>query len=73
MSWVGASVVKLLARWTAYHYHLSSNLVVGISEGCFVFEYASLPLQAHLAYQLGGFRLTKWVTNSSNVLEWIPI
>ena len=40
----GASVIQLVARWTTYHYHLSSDLGVGISEGCFIFDFASVPL-----------------------------
>ena len=39
----GASLVQLVALWTTYHYHLSSNLGVGISESYFVFDFASLP------------------------------
>ena len=35
---------KLVASWTIDHYHVSSNLSVGISEGCFIFDFASLPL-----------------------------
>ena len=29
------------------HYHgvLSSNLILGISEGCFIFDFAALPLE----------------------------
>ena len=34
-----------VACWTTDHYHPCSNLGVGRSEGCFVFDYASLPLQ----------------------------
>ena len=34
-----------VACWTTDHYHLGSNLGVGISEGCFVFDFASLPLE----------------------------
>ena len=41
----GASVVLLVARWTTNHNHLSSNLSVDISEGCFIFDFASLPLE----------------------------
>ena len=40
-----SSVVQLVARQTTDHYHLSSNLGVGISEGCFIFDFASLPLE----------------------------
>ena len=38
----GASVV---ACWTTVHYHLSLNLDVDISEGCFIFDFPSLPLE----------------------------
>ena len=31
--------------WTTDHYHLSSNLGVGISEWCFIFDIASLALE----------------------------
>jgi len=34
-----------VACWTTDHYHLCSNLGVGISEGCFIFDFASLPLE----------------------------
>jgi len=34
-----------VAYWTTDHYHPCSNLGVGISEGCFVFDFASLPLE----------------------------
>ena len=34
-----------VACWTTDHYHLCSNLGVGISEGCFIFVFASLPLE----------------------------
>ena len=34
-----------VACWTTDHYHPCSNLGVGISEGCFIFDYASLPLE----------------------------
>ena len=38
--------------WSTDHYHLSSNLGVGISEGCFIFDFASLPSEVHLAYHV---------------------
>ena len=34
-----------VACWTTDHYHLCSNPGVGISEGCFVFHFVSLPLE----------------------------
>ena len=34
-----------VACWTTDHYHPCSNLGVGISEGCFIFDFASLPLK----------------------------
>ena len=34
-----------VACWTTDHYHPCSNPGVGISEGCFVFDFASLPLE----------------------------
>jgi len=37
-----------VACWSTDHYHPCSNLGVGISEGCFVFHFASLPLEARL-------------------------
>ena len=40
---LGASAVKLIARWITDHYHPSSKLDVAISKGCFYFEFASLP------------------------------
>ena len=33
-----------VACWTTDHYHACSNPGVGISEGCFIFEFSSLPL-----------------------------
>ena len=48
-SWqLGASVVQLVAHWTTDHYHLGSNLDVGIPEGCFMFDFASLTLEVTL-------------------------
>ena len=43
---------RAVACRTTYHYHPCSNLGVSISEGCFIFDFASLPLElaAHLAY-----------------------
>ena len=32
-----------VACWTTDHYHPCSNLGVGMSEGCFIFNFASLP------------------------------
>ena len=32
-----------VACWTTDHYHPCSNLGVGISKGCFIFHFASLP------------------------------
>ena len=34
-----------VACWTTDHYHPCSNPGVGISEGCFVFHFVSLPLE----------------------------
>ena len=34
-----------VACWTTDHYHPCSNPDVGISEGCFVFHFVSLPLE----------------------------
>ena len=31
--------------WTTDHYHPCSNLGLDVSEGCFVFDFASLPLE----------------------------
>ena len=44
-------IYQLLARWTTEHYYLSSNLGMGISEGCFIFYFASLPLEVAWAIQ----------------------
>ena len=35
-----------IARWTPDHYRPCLNLDVGISEGCFIFDFTSLPLEA---------------------------
>ena len=53
LSWKEASIKRCslclrglaVACWTTYHYHPSSNLGVGISEGCFIFDFASLHLE----------------------------
>jgi len=37
---------------TTDHYHLCSNLGVGISEACFIFDFASLPLEVYRAINL---------------------
>ena len=34
-----------VARWVIDYYHPSSNLGVGIPEGCFIFDFALLPLE----------------------------
>ena len=34
-----------VAYWTTDHYHPCSNLGVGISEGCYIFDFASLSLE----------------------------
>ena len=34
-----------VACWTTDHYHPCSNLDVGISEGCFIFDFTSLPVE----------------------------
>jgi len=39
------SYIVMIARWITNNNHLSSNLGVGISEGCFIFDLASLPLE----------------------------
>ena len=43
MSWIYCCT--LVVCWITDHYHLSSNLSVGIFEGCFIFDFASLPLE----------------------------
>ena len=37
--------------WITDHYHPCSNLWVGISEGCYIFHFASLPLVAGRSIQ----------------------
>ena len=39
------SVVQVVARWIIDHYHLTLNLGVAISEGCFILDLASLHLE----------------------------
>ena len=34
-----------IACWITDHYHACSNPGVGISEGCFIFRFVSLPLE----------------------------
>ena len=64
----GTSMVWLVALWITDHYHLSSNLGVGISEGCFVFDFASLTFtgrSARLAYHVhkGGRKTSVIIIN----------
>jgi len=40
-----ASMVSLVVHGTTDHYHLSSNVGVGIYEEGFIFDFASLPLE----------------------------
>jgi len=44
----------VVACWTTDHYHPCSNLGVGISEGCLIFDLDSLPLEVawFLAYHV---------------------
>jgi len=49
------------ARLTTYNYHLSSSLGMGIYEGCFIFDFASLPLEVTRAISLPHAR--KWPEN----------
>ena len=42
-------MVELVASWITGHCHLSSNIGVGISEGCFI---TSVGRSAHLAYHV---------------------
>ena len=41
----GPLIGLVIVCWTTYHYHRRSNLGVGISVGCFIVDFASLPLQ----------------------------
>jgi len=41
-----------VARWTIDHYHPYLNPSVGISEGCFIFDFAFGGRSAHLAYHV---------------------
>ena len=60
-----SSVVYFVALLITDHYHLSSNLVVGMSEGCFIFYFASIPFVYHV-HKSGRktsiiiFRLKQW-------------
>ena len=47
----GPSVVQLVACWTTDYYHPCSNHGVGISEGGFLFDFASLPLEVARSIQ----------------------
>ena len=40
----GAPPGLVVVYWTTDHYHLCSNLSMGISEDCFIFDFALLPL-----------------------------
>ena len=51
----GTSLVRLVACWITDRYHLSVNLGMGISDGCFIFVFASFTLggrSAPLAYHV---------------------
>ena len=45
LQWGGRLGGQAVACWTADHYHPCSNLGVGISESCFIFDFTSLPLE----------------------------
>ena len=45
VSFRGVSVVQLVAFWNIDYYHSRSNLGVGMSEGCFIFDFDSLHLE----------------------------
>ena len=38
-------LVGSAVRWTKDHYHLNSNFGVGKTQGCFIFDLVSLPLE----------------------------
>ena len=42
---MGASVDQMVARWITDHYHMSMNLSMGISEGCFILDFVLLLLE----------------------------
>ena len=45
ISYIGRLRGLAVAFWTTDHYHPCSNLGVGTSEGCFIFDFAPLPLE----------------------------
>ena len=45
-TWRGGRLRGLaVACWITDHYHPGLNLGLGISEGCFIFDFASFPLE----------------------------
>ena len=42
---MGAPLWSSGSAWTKYHYHPCSKLGVGVSEGCFIFDFVSLSLE----------------------------
>ena len=64
-------VVQLVAHQTTYHYQPISNLGVGISERCFIFDFVSLPLEIArpiLAYQVTKVAV-KHQTSSNDIIS----
>ena len=57
----GVSVIQLVARWTTDHHHPCQNLGVGISEECFIFDFAALALE--VARPIQPTMRTKWPQN----------
>ena len=58
-----------VACWTTDHYHPCSNLGVRISEGCFIFDFASLPLEIARPIKLATIVALKHQSSSSS--SWI--
>ena len=57
-------------RWTTDHYHPSSNIGLGISEGCFIFHFGSLLLEA--ARPILPTTCAKVASNINHHLIYIP-
>jgi len=47
-----ASVVQPVVRWITDDYQLSSNLGMGISDGCFIFNFTSFPRRLFSPFSL---------------------
>ncbi|KAK2145704.1 hypothetical protein LSH36_662g04064 [Paralvinella palmiformis] len=66
-----------VACWTTDHYHLCSNPGVDISEGCFIFDFASLPLERFFIVEfvkgLAGFHPAVQIVSSDGLTVFVVV